>query len=142
MRSLTLKALIDLSQNIAMRWRLGAVLLVFTLSLILIGSVGALTIQSLNRMVIKLTSETIHSMELIASLEKTLKSCQIGLLELTLPGIADAEIEKTYNQTKTELQNFDGLLKKLKDLNLGAAEQEQIQSVERSWIEFQNDSRH
>jgi methyl-accepting chemotaxis protein len=137
MRPLTLKFFLDLLQKMSMRWRLGTVLIVSTLSLVFIGGVGVVTIQSVNRMITTLTADTIPSMDVIMSLEKTLKKCQIGLLELTLPGISDADIEKTYHQTKAELESFEPQLKKLVGLAATSAETEQAKLIEKGWLEFQ-----
>jgi methyl-accepting chemotaxis protein len=123
----------------AMRWRLGTLLVVSALSLIMIGWVGVVTVRAVNHMVITLTADTIPSMDVITSLEKSLKSCQVGLLELTLSGIQDAEIESTYKATKAELQNFETHLKKLLSLTAAQAEANQIKAIESSWVEFQTE---
>lgn len=125
-----------------MRWRLGLVLLVSTLSLMFMGISGLLSILAVNRTVTSLTAETIPALGLISSLEITMKNCQVGLLELTLPGISDAEIEKVYNQTKADLAIFDGQLKKMSSLQSGAQEREQIQLLEKAWVDFQAGIHH
>lgn len=123
----------------AMRWRLGSLLIVSALSLILIGWVGVVTVHAVNHRLIKLTADTIPSMNVIASLKNSLKNCQIGLLELTLSGIADAEIESTYETTKVELKNFEKHLDKLLSLRAAQAEANHIKAIESSWVEFQTE---
>lgn len=120
-----------------MRWRLGIVLIISTLSLILIGLAGIMTVQAVNRMVFTLSGETIPSMDLLSNLHKSIKECQTALLELTLPGIADTEIESTYNRAKAELKNFEALSKKLEGMNLTAKELGQLQAMQKSWVVFQ-----
>lgn len=122
-----------------MRWRLGTVLIVSTLSLILIGWVGVSTVQSINRMVMTLSVDTIPSMDIITALEKSLKDCQTGLLEMTLPGIADDEMEAIYNRTKSDIQSFDEHLKKMSSLSLATAKAEEIKAIETSWAELQTE---
>lgn len=124
-------------KKMPMRWRLGLVLLVSTFSLMFMGISGLLSISAVNRTVSSLTSETIPTLGLISSLEITMKNCQVGLLELTLPGISDAEIEKVYNQTKADLKIFDEQLKKISQLQSGTEDLEQIKGLEKSWIDFQ-----
>jgi len=128
-----------ISQKMAMRWRLGAVLIVSTLSLILIGWAGVSTVQAVNRMVITLSVDTIPSMAIITALEKSLKDCQTGLLELILPGTSDAEVEASYNRTKSDIQVFDEHLKKLSSLNLASVKAEEIKAIEASWAELQTE---
>ncbi|HYX39273.1 MAG TPA: methyl-accepting chemotaxis protein [Oligoflexus sp.] len=134
-----MKFLAHISQTMAMRWRLGSVLIISIVSLLLIGWVGLFAVQSLNRMVASLASDTISSMEMINSLEKSLKDCQISLLEITLPGITDAEIEAAYHRSKAELQKFDTQLKKLSTLKIDSAEAEPIQAIANSWTDFQTE---
>jgi len=122
-----------------MRWRLGLVLLISTLSLIFMGIAGLLSIRAVNHTVTVLTSETIPAMDLISSLEISMKNCQTALLELTLPGISDADIEKVYNQAKSELKVFDEQLKKIAGLESSAQHLEQIRVLEKSWADFQSE---
>jgi methyl-accepting chemotaxis protein len=134
-----LKSFIATIKKMPMRWRLGLVLLISTLSLTFMGAAGLLSIRAVNHTVTVLTSDTIPALDLISSLEISMKNCQIGLLELTLPGISDADIEKVYNQTKAELKSFDEQLKKLSSLELGAQELEQIGALQKSWVDFQSE---
>jgi methyl-accepting chemotaxis protein len=122
-----------------MRWRLGLVLLISTLSLIFMGITGLLSIRAINHKVTVLTAATIPAMDLISSLEISMKNCQTALLELTLPGISDADIEKVYNQAKAELKVFDEQLKKIADLEADAQQLEQIRGLEKSWVDFQSE---
>jgi methyl-accepting chemotaxis protein len=78
-------------------------------------------------------------MDLISSLEISMKNCQTALLELSLPGISDADIEKVYNQAKAELNVFDEKLKMIAGLEADAQQLEKIRGLEKSWVDFQSE---
>jgi methyl-accepting chemotaxis protein len=134
-----LKSFVAKIKKIPMRWRLGLVLLISTLSLIFMGTAGLLSIRAINHKVTVLTAATIPAMDLISSLEISMKNCQTSLLELTLPGISDADIEKVYNHAKAELNVFEEQLKKIAGLEADAQQLEQIRELEKSWVDFQSE---